>query len=80
LPSGEKISGAADLKNYLLQHRSKQFAETIATQITSYAIGRSVEFSDKRNIESITTTFIESGYRLQALIQRIVQDPLFQSK
>ncbi len=35
LPSGEKISGAADLKNYLLQHRSKQFAETIATQITS---------------------------------------------
>ncbi|MCP4095719.1 MAG: DUF1592 domain-containing protein [Planctomycetaceae bacterium] len=80
LPSGEKISGATDLKNYLLQHRSKQFAETIATQITSYAIGRSVEFADKRNIESITTTFIESGYRLQALIQRIVQDPLFQSK
>ena len=80
LPSGEKISGAADLKNYLLQHRSKQFAETIATQITSYAIGRSVEFADKRNIESITNTFIESDYRLQALIQRIVQDPLFQSK
>ena len=80
LPSGKKISGAADLKNYLLQHRSKQFAETIATQITSYAIGRSVEFADKRNIESITNTFIESDYRLQALIQRIVQDPLFQSK
>ncbi|MDG1510076.1 MAG: DUF1592 domain-containing protein [Mariniblastus sp.] len=80
LPSGEKISGAADLKNYLLQHRSKRFAQTIATQITSYAIGRSVEFADKPNIESITNTFIESDYRLQALIQRIVQDPLFQSK
>ena len=80
LPSGKKISGAADLKNYLLQHRNKQFAQTVATQITSYAIGRSVEFADKRNIESITNTFIESDYRLQALIQRIVQDPLFQSK
>lgn len=80
LPGGVHISGAVDLKNFLIQHRSEQFAQAIASRITSYAIGRSLGFDDNKNINSITTAFIESEYRLRALIQRIVQDPLFQSK
>lgn len=80
LPSGDHISGAVDLKSFLVQHRSEQFAHAVASRITSYAIGRSLGFDDKKNIDSITTAFIESDYRLGALIQRIVQDPLFQTK
>ncbi len=80
LPSGDKVSDASDLKDFLIQHRSEQFAQAIASRIASYAIGRSLEFNDKKNIESITSTFIESEYKLRSLIHRVVQDPLFQSK
>lgn len=80
LPSGDKITGVADLKQFLLQHRNEQFAKSIASKITSYAIGRSVEFEDQTNIDAITSSFIESDYRLPRLIERIVQDPLFQNR
>ena len=80
LPGGYSVSGVEDLKEYLIKHRSKQFAQAIVSRMTSYAVGRSLEFEDQQNINRMTNNFVDSDYKLRALIHRIVQDDIFQSK
>ena len=80
LPGGYSVSGVEDLKEYLIKHRSKQFAQAIVSRMTSYAVGRSLEFEDQQNINRMTNNFVDSDYKLRALIHRIIQDDIFQSK
>lgn len=80
LPSGHAVSGADDLKTFLKKHRSDQFAKSLAAHLTSFAIGRSLEFSDEAELDELTDRFIESDYKLRALIHSIVSSDFFQKK
>ena len=80
LPGGHQVSGLEDLKSYLLEQRSKQFAEALVTKMLSYSLGRSLEFSDEAIVEELTDQFIQNEYKLSGLIQSIVSCENFQSK
>ncbi len=80
LPDGTEIAGLQELKMYLVEHRSDQFAKAFTTKLLTYALGRSLELTDERTVEELTAKFIEGGHRIAPLIQLVVASALFQSK
>lgn len=80
LPGGHPIDGVDDLKAFLIEHRSEQFAKAIVSRVTSYALGRSIEFADEGEVDKMRDQFVESDYQLRPLIHAIVNNELFQTK
>lgn len=80
LPGGQGIQGVAGLKKFLLEKRKDQFARSLVVHLTSYALGRSIEFSDEAAIQELTATFAANDYKLRPLIHAIAQSELFQTK
>ena len=80
LPDGSRVDGVNELKQYLLQQRRQQFAETIVKRLLTYSLGRSLEWTDRPSITTLTERFTQSDYRLRQLIVAIVQSEPFQTK
>ena len=80
LPDGHKIQGISGLKNYLKEHRRKQFARAFVSKILTYALGRSLELSDETLISDLTNQFLKNNLRVRDLLVAVVQRPDFQTK
>lgn len=77
MPDGQEIQGAEALKAYLMSEKQDQFAEALVRKLTTYALGRSLEFTDRDPIERLTKDFKKDDYRLDDLIASIVTSKLF---
>lgn len=80
LPGGTEVSGMVELKTYLLEQKKEQFARALTSRMTSYALGRSLEFTDEEAIDEMASDFAASDFRLNYLINRIVASELFSTK
>jgi mono/diheme cytochrome c family protein len=80
LPDGTDLSGAGDLRQYLLQNRRDQFARAVVKRLAGYALGRSLDIGDRPQIEALRQDFIASDFRLRQLIVALVSSELFQTK
>ena len=80
LPDGHKIQGISGLKSYLREHRRKQFARAFVSKVLTYALGRSLEFSDETLVSNLTNQFLKNNLRVRDLLVGVVQQPDFQSK
>ena len=80
LPDGTQLNGLAGLKTYLLDERSGDFSETITRKMMSYALGRSLELTDNKEVLQITERFTSRGHKLRDLILAIVQSDAFTTK
>ncbi len=76
----QQLDGITGLKQYLLLERQDQFSRAIAEKMTTYAIGRSLSFSDNADIDKIVVQFRKQGDRLGELIYVIAQSEIFNSK
>jgi hypothetical protein len=65
------------LKDYLLREKKDAFARALVVKLTTYALGRYLEFTDDKIVDDLTARFQEQGYRLDKLIQSIVASELF---
>tara|TARA_B100000212_G_scaffold336870_1_gene310838 strand:- start:8351 stop:8836 length:486 start_codon:yes stop_codon:yes gene_type:complete len=77
MPDGTSIDGAESLKAYLLDQRRRDFARALVVKLTSYGLGRTLEFTDEPIVEDLTDQFEERDYRLDYLIESIVLSELF---
>ena len=80
LPDGREIDGMEALKDYLLTERREQFARAFVVKLLTYALGRSLEFSDEKHIDALTNRFNDDKMRLQSLVQSIVKSEVFRTK
>lgn len=80
LPDGTQIAGFADLKSYLTDQKREEFARTIVVKLLTYALGRSLEFTDDDAVSELTGRFVRSEYRLKNLIRDIVCCGAFQGE
>ena len=80
LPDSTEIKDLNGLKDYLLNNRKDEFAENVVRRILSYALGRSLEFSDDEIVQQLTTSFKANDYKLATLVEDIVLTELFQTK
>lgn len=77
LPDGTQLTGVDDLKQYLLDARRDHFARAVVRRVASYALGRSLDLTDREDIEQLTATFSADGLRLRGLIVELVCSDLF---
>ena len=80
LPGGHEIDGIEELKAFLVNQRSDQFARAFVSKMMTYSLGRSLEFSDEADIEILTKDFIRDDMRVAELIKSIVANTAFQNK
>ena len=80
LPEQSDIDGVQALQDYLLTYHREEFARALVTKLTTYALGRRLELTDKRDIDTLTDQFLKEQMSLEKLISGIVQSQLFQTK
>lgn len=80
LPDGTELGGVQDLKRYLREKRSAQFASAFTSKLLTYSLGRTLELTDHKTVEDLTAKFIGSDYRIAPLIQLVVASDPFHNK
>lgn len=80
LPDSTEIEGLDGLQAYLLNHKKDAFAESMVRRLLTYALGRSLEFSDQPTVDQLTEQFKQNDYKLGTLVEDIVLCELFQTK
>lgn len=80
LPNGTELDGVVSLKNYLVEHRSEDFARALVSRLTVYALGRNLELSDEDLIDDLTNSFANNDYQIMHLIQELVASDAFRVK
>jgi hypothetical protein len=73
LPDGTSVDGLTDLRNYLLTKRRDDFTRQFCRKLLGYALGRSVQLSDKPLIEQM----MKSDLRFGTLVEVIVRSRQF---
>ena len=76
----QKLAGMTGLKRYLLMERQDQFSRAIVDKMTTYALGRSLSFSDNADIDKMAVQFRKQGDRLGDLVHLIAESTIFNSK
>jgi hypothetical protein len=79
LPDGRTFQDVRDLKKLLLTDE-RQVALNMAKQLTIYATGAPVKFSDRAQIEQMVTASKGSQYGLRSLVHQVVESDLFRNK
>jgi hypothetical protein len=79
LPEGRKFTDIRDFKRLLLSDE-KQVARNLAQQLTVYATGAAIRFSDRPEIEAVLERASSSHWGVRSLIQELVQSRLFRDK
>ena len=80
LPDGTTVQGMRALKQYLIKNRSDALANALARRMSSYALGRQLEFSDDEMVTELVRRFEKNGYRISSLIDGIVMSQAFRTK
>ncbi len=83
-PAGTLQDGRTfqDIKSFkkLLRQDEAKIARNLARQLTIYATGAPVRFSDRPSLEAILEQARNSEYGVRSLIHALVQSPLFLNK
>ncbi len=79
LPDGRAFADVRELRPLLLADE-KQIARNLARQLTIYATGAPIGFSDRETIEEILARAAVNGYGVRTLIHEVIQSELFRCK
>ena len=70
LADGNQFNGPAELKQILLT-RKALFARNFSRKMLSFALGRSIRFQDKRTVDALTNTLLDTDFDSVAFIQAV---------
>lgn len=76
LPDGRSFQGPADLRE-ILKEKKDLVARNLAEKLTTYALGRGLEYYDERALRKILAEVANSDYRFSSLVVSIVQSDPF---
>jgi Protein of unknown function (DUF1585)/Protein of unknown function (DUF1588) len=80
LPDGTQFNGPEGLKKVLTTARRDEFVSTFTQKLFTYALGRGVEYYDQPAIRRILRETERNDYRLEDLIEAIVNSTPFQMR
>jgi hypothetical protein len=75
-----QVDGLAGLQDYIVDRKSRDFANALVRRITGYALGRQLEYSDDPLIKQLTDRLIANEFRTSTLFEDIVTSPTFLTK
>jgi hypothetical protein len=76
-PDGQDRRGVSGLKEYLRERREQDFSANLCKKLFSYALGRSLQPSDRQALEEMRTGLAAEHYALGSLVEGIVSSPQF---
>lgn len=79
LPDGRTFEDVREFKRLLLEDE-RTIARNLAKQLTVYATGAPVRFSDREEVEAILDRAQESGYGVRTMVHEIVRSGVFRRK
>jgi hypothetical protein len=77
LPDGTKLTGPDDLRNALMR-RPEQFVQTLTQKLMTYALGRTLEYSDMPAVRAIVRDAAKNDYRFSSIVMGISRSAPFQ--
>lgn len=80
LPGGIQADGFEGLRNYIREHRQKDFIDNFSRKLLAYALGRSPMLSDEPEVERMEAGLPANGERFTSLVDAIVTSPQFLNK
>ncbi|MDG2214438.1 MAG: DUF1592 domain-containing protein [Verrucomicrobiota bacterium] len=80
LETGESFDNATDLRRILFNQKQEYFARCMTEKMLTYALGRGLEYYDKRTIDSIVALLKGNNYRFNEMVQGIVTSLPFDMK
>jgi mono/diheme cytochrome c family protein len=78
LVDGTPVGGPSDLRKALLAH-PEQFVQTLTEKLTTYALGRGLDYYDMPNIRRIVRDAKASNFKFSSIVTGIVNAPEFRS-
>jgi hypothetical protein len=78
-PDGRKYADFKEFKALVMSHKDG-FAQSLVEAVTSYGIGKVIEFSDGDELDEMTVQLVRDGYRIRSLVHNLVQSRVFRSK
>lgn len=79
LPGGQSFQGPRELKA-ILKSRKDAFARCLTEKLLTYALGRGLEYYDRKAVDRIAGAVAKSDYRFSALVLEIVKSDPFQKR
>lgn len=79
LPNGKSFTNVVGLKKILVDQK-EQFARALTEKMLAYATGRTLELSDRPEIDRIVKELSQRGLGMRDLIRMVVTSKTFQSK
>ncbi len=79
LPDGREFKDVQELKKLLVQDETP-IARNLVRQLTVFATGAPVRFSDREEVEKILAAVKERQYGVRSIVHAIVQSELFRNK
>ena len=79
LPGGQRFQGPGELKAILLRER-EAFTRNLAEKVLTFALGRGLEYHDRRAVEGVTRVAMADGFRMRTLIREVVRAAPFQMR
>jgi hypothetical protein len=76
-PDGGEGNGLSGLQDYVQEKRQGEFVDNLCRKLLSYALGRSLQLSDKKTVQEMRTNLAANGYAIGRLIETIVTSPQF---
>ena len=80
LDSGEKFRDAAGLRKVLAVRKRDLFVRCLTEKMLTFALGRGLEFHDKRAVDGIMKQMERDGFKFETLVMGIVKSLPFDMK
>ncbi len=80
LPTGESAHGIPEFTNYLVAERKQEFTNTMCRKLLGFALGRSLELSDRSLVEKMQADLQKNDYRFMSLFETVVLSPQFRTQ
>ena len=80
LETGESFKNATELRQILLKQKREYYTRTITEKMLTYALGRGLEYYDKRTVDIIVMRLKNNNYRFNELVRGVVTSLPFDMK
>jgi len=79
LPNGDQFAGIKEFKSVLAK-RETQFARCLTEKMLAYSMGRTLEYTDRPEVDQIVAELEQSGSGLKDLVLLVTQSEAFLTK
>jgi hypothetical protein len=79
MADGREFQGPAELKMLLLSEKAK-IARNLSSRMLSYALGRSILFTDEPALEKLDNTLLENNFNPELFLIELVKSYPFRMK